>query len=140
LLFDELPLNRAMPDLVPGGPQSQNVLVLADRASADKTPLIQAATWLYVDDLARSHEIVQAIDMPLGAYWHGILHRREGDYSNAKYWLRKIGDSSISINGYSPCGFVDQCEAASGRNIPELVAIQRLEWEAVYMMSLEASK
>ena len=31
----------------------------------------------------------------MGDYWHAILHRREPDYSNAKYWFRQIGPHAI---------------------------------------------
>src|SRR5262245_28801149 len=43
-----------------------------------------AAVWLVHDFLDESHAISQHVDTPSGSFWHGILHRREGDYSNAK--------------------------------------------------------
>ncbi len=45
--------------------------------------------WLYFDFLAESHQICQEIENSTGSYWHAILHRREGDFSNARYWLRR---------------------------------------------------
>jgi hypothetical protein len=50
-----------------------------------------AGIWLYHDFLDESHSLSQEIDTPEGSYWHGILHRREPDYANAKYWLRRVG-------------------------------------------------
>lgn len=51
-----------------------------------------AAAWLFQNYLDESHEVSQQIDTPAGSYLHGIMHRREGDYSNAKYWFRRAGD------------------------------------------------
>lgn len=48
-----------------------------------------AALWLWQDYLHESHDICQAIETPSGSYWHAILHRREGDFSNAKYWYAR---------------------------------------------------
>jgi len=51
-----------------------------------------AGAWLLYDYLDDSHKVSQGIQTPTGSFWHGIMHRREPDYSNAKYWFRKVGD------------------------------------------------
>ncbi len=61
---------------------------LADREMASACC---AALWLRFDFLDRSHHISQAIDTPEGSFWHGVMHRREPDFANAKYWFRRVG-------------------------------------------------
>jgi hypothetical protein len=50
-----------------------------------------SGVWALHDFLDESHTISQGIDTPSGSLWHAIMHRREGDFSNAKYWLRRVG-------------------------------------------------
>ena len=57
--------------------------------------LTEAAAWLLAGDLDRSHEVSQGMESPEAAYWHGIMHRREGDFWNAKYWFRKAGKHPV---------------------------------------------
>ena len=38
-----------------------------------------------------SHTITQDIASPEGSYWHGIMHRMEGDFGNSKYGAAKLG-------------------------------------------------
>src|SRR5262245_25063275 len=46
-----------------------------------------AGLWLLANDLNASHRISQELETPEGSYWHAVMHRREGDYGNAKYWF-----------------------------------------------------
>ena len=52
------------------------------------------ALWLY-GFLDESHSIAQGIDSAEGSYWHALMHRSEGDFSNSKYWYRKVGSHAI---------------------------------------------
>lgn len=152
-LFDALPLDRAMLALVGGGGAAAEHARLVEEACAHpevrKRPELQAGLWLYVDDLGRSHAVSQGIASPTGSFWHAIMHRREGDFSNSKYWYRRVGRhpamSRISIAGggaaagtdvadYDPMRFVDRVEAAhrARQTPPDLVAMQHLEWKALF--------
>lgn len=45
------------------------------------------------DSLDTSHRFAQRIEFDAtGAYWHGLMHRMEGDFSNGKYWFYKAGN------------------------------------------------
>ena len=56
---------------------------------------IKAGLFQWNDDLDRSHDICQDIHSSTGSYWHGIMHRREPDYWNGKYWFRKVGGHPV---------------------------------------------
>lgn len=60
---------------------------------------IQAGLLLWLDELKLSHEFAQSIEFTgthrAGDYWHAIMHRREPDYGNSKYWFRHVGKHPI---------------------------------------------
>jgi hypothetical protein len=40
-------------------------------------------------DLDQAHRIVQAMSTSEGAYIHGLIHRIEDDFDNARYWCHQ---------------------------------------------------
>jgi hypothetical protein len=53
--------------------------------------VLRAAALLWHDHLDASHHLSQSIPDRNGSFLHAILHRREPDYSNAKYWFQQVG-------------------------------------------------
>ena len=134
-LFEALPFERSMPHLL-GSHAAHTELVesiVLSPAIADR-PDLAAALWLYVDDLDRSHACSQSLDDTTGAYWHGIMHRREGDFSNSHYWMRRAARHPLrqSRPELDPDALITQVEAARGSDTPALIARQREEWKALF--------
>src|SRR2546426_5983164 len=86
-LFDALPFDEAMRHLVGSHPKHTEIVeaILSDPRLANR-PELAAGLWLYVDNLERSHTVSQGIETSTGSFWHGIMHRREGDFSNSHHW------------------------------------------------------
>ena len=160
---------QRLPELGPGRPDSETRR-LVDAVTPDKAfahaSLVDremaraclAGLWLHHDQLDRSHAVSQTIHSATGSYWHGIMHRREGDYPNAKYWFRRTGEHPVfpdlarsaarlaagsgsdaerltEGDRWDPYAFVDLCQACvSGRSDWEALCrrIQRLEWDLLF--------
>lgn len=133
-LFSLLPLDRAMPQLLPKGrtvdPEARGLT-----ANFEGHAVLKAGLWLYVDELERSHEISQNLPSPLGSLWHAIMHRREGDFSNSKYWYRQAGTHPLP--DFDPYAFVDEVAGRHPQNPPDLLDRQRAEWNAVWQRALK---
>jgi hypothetical protein len=78
------------PPLVPRGTWDPALSGRIERLAAPAE--LRAALFLWNDHLERAHELAQDIPTPTGSYLHGVMHRREPDYGNAKYWFRRVGD------------------------------------------------
>ena len=100
---------------------------------------ILSGLWLVAGDIHASHSISQDLPSAEGSFLHGIMHRREGDFGNAKYWFRRVGSHSVfeqiaheSDGHYSdPFDFVDACAAAKGDDVIACQRSQWVEWQAL---------
>lgn len=134
-LFEAVPLEQAMSHLRGSHPQQTALVQEIVRSPAlAKRPELTAGLWLYVDDLDRSHTVSQSLEDTTGAYWHGIMHRREGDYSNSRYWMRRAAGHPLrkAQPELDPDALIDAVAAAHNPDDPTLVERQRAEWQALF--------
>ncbi len=130
---------------------------IRDRTMAEAC---RSALWLYHDFLDESHTISQSIETTTGSYWHGIMHRREPDFSNAAYWFRRVGRHPVfpalaaaareiaqqaesieradwlrSIESWDPLAFIDLCETVYATPGPDHELCRRIslaEWQLLF--------
>ncbi|MEI7577164.1 MAG: hypothetical protein WCK51_09735 [Armatimonadota bacterium] len=113
-LFAVQPLQESFRDLIQ--PKSVNPALhhAVNSAIAQVTgdPCLTAAIYLYADDLDSAHIEAQRDEAdPESAYWHGIMHRREGDFSNANYWFRRTSTLRAQV-GSDPVSLTERAEIA----------------------------
>jgi len=141
-VFDALPPDRAMDKLVVSMHGGSDELVKAVESAIEEPafndrPALCAGLWLYIDELDRSHRISQGIDDQTGSFWHAIMHRREGDFGNSRYWFHITGHHPVmdEIESYDAEDFLKRAQRAydNGQNDdPELADLQREEWARLF--------
>ena len=122
-------------------------------------PLLKCVAFLWHDHHDAAHDLCQDNHSLEGSFLHAMVHRREPDYWNAKYWFRKVEMHPVFIplaqdavqeirsskletltNQVVPggiwdaFGFVDAVEQAAAKafkdpTTPVLRQIQRLEFD-----------
>jgi hypothetical protein len=118
-----------------------------------------AGLWLRFNFLDESHTISQDLHSTTGSYWHAVMHRREPDYGNSKYWFQRVGTHPVFESlcaaarrlageigtdrrtrflaeqaNWDPFAFVDVCQQAARDSTlrPLCEAIQQVEWELLF--------
>jgi hypothetical protein len=134
--------------------------------SADDVTALRAGLFQLHDALDLSHACSQSIEgrgrHRAGDYWHAIMHRREPDYGNARYWCRHVGAHPIHAElawraaalcsaavdagagwrarlkvpgGWDSAGFVDLCERAATEEDGPLGQVGRgLQWTEMLLL------
>ena len=142
-------------------PRSQPISFLTvPVVSKSDASAVLAGLWLWHDALDESHAISQSLHTSTGSFWHAIMHRREGDFSNSKYWyarcrnhpalaeiasrakplLATLTDRALvsrsGAGGWDADAFVDWVEEVSNgsdSSSGELaIKLQQLEWHALF--------
>jgi hypothetical protein len=142
-------------------------LIVTPVAIASEVSAMLAGLWLWHDHLDESHAISQNLPTPTGSLWHAIMHRREGDFWNSKYWyarcrhhpalaeipvhaesviqqlpgLREV--ERLTRSGWDADGFVDLVESvyqtpADPRHAAA-VRLQQIEWQVLFDHCLHAA-
>jgi hypothetical protein len=175
-LLAAAPLNELGPGMpVPSAKQQLGALASADALTVAFAPhkivdqfmarACLAGLWFRYDFFDESHSISQEINSSTGSFWHGILHRREPDYGNAKYWFRHVGRHPIFAplckdaralaaesssagadflkekSQWDPFAFVDFVAETVRQQTNEKLCreIQRREWELLFDFSYRAA-
>lgn len=122
--------------------------------------MMLAGLWLWHDGLEECHRIVQNEPDATGSFWHAIMHRREGDFSNSKYWYARCATHSvlsvlaaqagsvvnampadrmllrIVMRGFDPNALVDLVEEVHENPRDErrraAISLQQLEWRTLF--------
>jgi hypothetical protein len=166
-----LNVSSAYNELVPRQPgphEARTLLELLDPTNVlhatpkrrDDAAAALSALWLWHDFLEESHALSQQLHGSSGSFWHAIMHRREGDFSNSKYWYARCAvhpvhpslaaqvdelikpypaDKSLlrlTSGGWNPSGFVDLVEQVHDRpDDPRhalAVSVQHAEWRVLF--------
>ena len=150
ILIPADPLDR---ELVRSLRETGDAVLAGEKILADPTmfALVRGGLFYALDSLPDAHAIFQESNDDTGAYWHGMLHRREGDFDNSRYWFRRAGaqpffseahrnaathsaDMARQSN-WDPYLFTGQCEQArfgADELVGEMAALQRVEFDAIF--------
>ena len=130
-LADLLLVRDPLPPLVPA--KIYNAALTPEIENSGVSGLAKIGLHLLNDDLEASHVLAQAHEgEPLADYWHAIIHRREGDYGNSRYWFGRVGRAPILAEIYgadpaAPALFVERCRAVGRGRDAALEQFQRDE-------------
>lgn len=106
-VIEKLETGNPLPTLVPQKAWSSELTDTLEAASLNElfdgasfknttfAEAIKSGLLLWNDALDESHTISQGLADQTGSYWHGIMHRREPDYPNSKYWFGRVGTHPI---------------------------------------------
>lgn len=167
-IFLETIETDALPDLGPGPregvlPETEllakaDAWIAASKLSTRAAKLFRAGALLWHDHHDAAHAIVQDDPSAEGSFLHAILHRREPDPGNARYWINRVGrhpvyvtiakrvseylegdefkrwrDILIPGGQWDAEGFVDACYVCNAREYtyPIFQQVQRIEMECL---------
>ena len=103
ILLHERTLNEPLPkeptsyEMVIRLRETDDATVFGGRPLLPGAPvaLVRAGLFYFHNSLDDSHKEAVKLEDGTAAYWHGMVHRREGDFDNARYWMRRAGEQPV---------------------------------------------
>lgn len=154
-LKSPIPLKLCDPDEPRSQALAKSLSVAIEQSPLGIDAYAEALLYMRIGCMEPSHGNVQNAKRGLGAYIHGVLHRMEGDYWNAKYWFNRVEDHKLlkSISEHvgqsakvygkpllawnGPSDFVDACKAQRSEPNEPLVLMAHWEWQALWWIAYE---
>jgi hypothetical protein len=124
---------------------------------SDRPGAAMAGLWLYFSCFEEAHAAADAGNTREHYFWHGIVHRQEGDSGNAAYWFRKAGAehpiysplsaaaatilikyprTEFRVGHWDPYAFLSFCDRArvqpNSSQQQAALEIQRAEWQLLF--------
>ena len=126
-------------------------------ANGSQASCIRSLLLLAAGGIEEAHRIVQEMSTPSAAYIHGVIHRIDDDFDNAKYWFRRAGifpageemyrrgaANSLTIArhpSWDPVLVTDMLETSRTTGVTEeLQAVLTVEFEALLEFLWNASE
>src|SRR5260370_12317445 len=105
---------ETQPDLVEELFRVSDLTLANDRGP--RVDCVRSLLLLEAGEFERSHSIVQAMSGSDPAYIHGMIHRVEGDFWNAKYWFRRSNKHPAFLGTpIDPFSITDMVENTKGK-------------------------
>ncbi|MFM8402682.1 MAG: hypothetical protein ACKOAU_07570 [Pirellula sp.] len=154
-LSDPMPLSFRNPNDPVCLSQSESLRQALKQSSTPSGGVLEALAYLRIGLMEPAHGNVQDATLGIEAYVHGVIHRMEGDYWNAKYWFARVQDAQLltsiakhieelgSAPGIlaqewtGPESFVNACQARRSAPNDALVDLAWLEWQALWRIAKE---
>lgn len=127
------------------------VLSGAGPAAAPLLPAVRGGLFYYHNALDDARREFAGGSGEITAYWHGMVHRREGDFENARQWMRRAGvlpvfagmqaragDASPHMArspGWDPFLFIHLCEQFKYGETAyraEIIHLQKVEFAVLF--------
>jgi hypothetical protein len=164
--FEPPPLSPGRTGPTPTGLADFDPCQIGDVRSAADATAVRAGLWQLHGQLEESHQDAQSVEglghRRAGDYWHAVMHRREGDFGNAKYWFHRVGSHPLMAElsrrahrillgakfvgerwraelgcpqRWDPLAFVDLCAAAEAdAGSPLWHAACRIQWQEMILL------
>jgi hypothetical protein len=146
----------------PGALSIREIEEMIDQSASEvesplQRELTRALVYLWNDHLDQAHSIAQTIENNDGSYLHAIVHRREPDYSNARYWFHRVGKHAVFAalaervgktipasddlrhrllpkGTWDPFAFVDCCEKAARAQNNDSKLLEQIQAEEFHLL------